>query len=264
MTLLHFIPLGCDGCWAGWQAVMGLGIAVIVLIGSLYMLLASNLGARLGYLVLMVSLMAWIILLSAMWLFGLPGTTPGTGPRGPEAQWVPFLPTSEQGKVFADTLSQFPDGATWKPIGTLFSGNVDSKGEFSTVRSTIESSLAALYAKQHLQATNPTDWSFRAAGIPPATPDEQTLPQAKVAFSKTGTPLLFGVDIPATSKHPEVVVFAYKNKGKVYLYALYFLIVGLLAFGIHLWLLARYERHQKERESALQPPAQPVVREPVG
>jgi replication initiation and membrane attachment protein DnaB len=60
-----------------------------------------------------------------------------------------------------------------------------------------------------------------------------------------------------------VVVFAYKNKGKVYLYALYFLIVGLLAFGIHLWLLARYERHQKERESALQSPAQPVVREPV-
>jgi hypothetical protein len=43
---------------------------------------------------------------------------------------------------------------------------------------------------------------------------------------------------------------------------LYFLIVGLLAFGIHLWLLARYEKKQKERESALQP-AQPVVREPV-
>jgi hypothetical protein len=263
MSLLHFIPLGCDGCWSGWQAVMGLGIAVIVLIGSLYMLLASNLGARLGYLVLMVSLMAWIILLAAMWLFGLPGTTPGTGPRGPEAQWVAFLPNSDQGKVFADTLSQFPTGSTWKPIGTLFSGNVDSKGEFSTVRSVVESSLAALYAKQHLPATDPADWSFRAAGIPPATPDEQTLPQAKVAFSKTGTPLLFGVDIPATSKHPEVVVFAYKNKGKVYLYALYFLIVGLLAFGIHLWLLARYERHQKERESALQSPAQPVVREPV-
>ena len=60
----------------------------------------------------------------------------------------------------------------------------------------------------------------------------------------------------------ETIVFAYKNKGKVYLYALYFLIVGILAFASHLWLLARYEKKQKERESALQP-AQPAVREPV-
>ena len=262
MALLHFIPLGCDGCFVGLPAVLSLAIAVLILIGSIYMLLASNFGARLGYLVLMVSLMAWIILLAAMWLFGLPGTTPGTGPRGPEASWIAFTPTSEQGKVFSDTLNQFPDGPTWKPIGTLFSGNIDSKGEFSTVRSVVEGSLAALAAKQHLQATDPTDWAFRAAGIPPATPDEEPLAQAKVAFSKTGTPLLFGVDIPATAKHPEVIVFAYKNKGKVYLYALYFLIVGLLAFGIHLWLLARYERKQKERESALQQ-APPAVREPV-
>ena len=101
MAFLHLIPLACDGCWSGWQAVLGLVIAVVVLIGSIYMLLASNFGARLGYLVLMVSLMAWIILLSAMWLFGLPGTTPGTGPRGAESAWVPFLQTSDQGKVFA-------------------------------------------------------------------------------------------------------------------------------------------------------------------
>jgi len=255
MAFLHLLPLACDGCWSGWQAWLGLFIGVTVLIGSIYMLLASNFGARLGYLVLMVSLMAWIILLSSMWLFGLPGTTPGTGPRGQEAQWIAFTPTSDQGKVFTDTLNQFPTGSTWKPIGTQFSGNIDSKGEFATVRTVVEQSLAALAAKQKTTATDPTDWAFRAAGIPPATPDEEPLPQAKVAFSKTGTPLIFGVDIPASSKHPETVVFAYKNKGKVYLYALYFLVVGILAFALHLWLLARYERQQKAREAALQPAA---------
>jgi len=253
MGFLHLIPLGCDGCWTGWQAVLGLVIAVAVLIGSIYMLLASNFGARLGYLVLMVSLMAWIILLSAMWLFGLPGTTPGTGPRGAEAQWIPFLQTSDQGKVFNDTLNAFPTGSTWKPIGTLFSGNVDSKGEFATVRTVVQGALAALDAKKKLPATDPTDWNFRAAGVPPATPDEEAFPQAKVAFSKSGTPLLFGVDIPASSKHPEVLVFAYRNKGKIYLYALYFLIVGILAFAVHVWFLARYEKAQKAREAALQP-----------
>ena len=255
MAFLHLIPLACDGCWSGWQAVLGLVIAVVVLIGSIYMLLASNFGARLGYLVLMVSLMVWIILLSSMWLFGLPGTPAGTGPRGAESAWIPFTPTSDQAKVFSDTLNNFPNGPTWKPIGTLFSGNIDSKGEFATVRTLVEESLAALAAKQKTQATDPKDWNFRAAGVPPSTPDEEPFPQAKVAFSKTGTPLIFGADIPATSKHPEVLVFAYKNKGKVYLYALYFLIVGILGFAVHLWFLARYERHQKEREAALQPQA---------
>jgi hypothetical protein len=249
----HLMPLACDGCWAGWQAVLGLAIAIIVLPGSIYMLLASNFGARLGYLILMVSLFAWIILLSAMWLFGVPGTTPGTGPRGTEATWIPFTPTSDQAKVFADTLNNFPNGPTWKPIGTVFSGNVDSKGEFSNVRAIVQQALAALDAKQKLPATDPTDWNFRAAGIPPATPVEQPYPQATVAFSKSGTPLLFGVDIPASSNHPETIVFAYRNKGKVYLYALYFFIVGILGFAVHLWFLARYERKQKEREVALQP-----------
>jgi hypothetical protein len=252
MALLHFLPLACDGCWSGWQAVLGLGIAVVVLIGSIYMLLASNLGARVGYLVLMVSLMAWIILLSAMWLFGVPGTTPGTGPRGPEAQWVPFLATSEQGQEFTTTLNQFPTGTMWKPIGTAFPGKIDSKGEFDTVRTVLKSALARLAEKQGTAATDPTDWGFRAAGIPPATPDEESLPQAKVAFAEQGTPLLFGVDIPATSKHPEVVVFAYRDKGKVFLYAFYFLVVAIVAFAFHLWLLARHERLQKEREAVLQ------------
>ncbi len=255
MAFLHLIPLACDGCWSGWQAVLALVIAVVVLIGSIYMLLASNFGARLGYLVLMVSLMVWIILLSSLWLLGLPGTPAGTGPRGQESAWIPFLASSDQGKVFADTLNTFPNGSTWKPIGTLFSGNIDSKGEFTVVRNLVEESLAALAAKQKLQATDPSDWNFRAAGVPPATPDEESYPQAKVAYSKTGTPLLFGVDIPATAKHPEVVVFAYRNKGKVYLYALYFLIVGIIGFAVHLWFLARYEQHQKEREAALQPAA---------
>jgi hypothetical protein len=252
-ALMHLLPLACDGCWTGWQAVLGLGIAVVVLIGSIYMLLASNFGARLAYLVLMMSLAAWIFLLSAMWLFGVPGTTPGTGPRGPEAAWVPFLPDSEQGQAFASTLQSFPSGSTWKPTGTLFSGNIDSKGELATVRTLIQDSLARLAKKQGLPATDPTDWTFRPAGIPPATPDEEAFPQAKVAFSKTGTPLIIGVDIPATAKHREFVVFAYRNKGKVYLYALYFLIVGILGFVVHLWLLARYETRQKEREAALVP-----------
>jgi hypothetical protein len=251
----HFIPLACDGCWGGWQAVLGLAIAVIVLIGSIYMLLASNLGARLGYLVLMVSLMAWMMLLSAMWLFGIPGTQPGTGPRGQEPQWIPFTATSDQAKEFTSVLNQFPTGTSWKPIGTEFPGKIDTKGELATVRAVVEDALARLATVNGTGATDATDWGFRAAGVPAATPDEEALPTAKVAFSEEGTPLLFGVTIPATSKHPETTVFAYRDPGKVYLYALYFLLVSVVGFAIHVWLLARYEDKQKAREAALAPAA---------
>src|SRR6266498_3354177 len=103
IAALHLIPLACAGSWAGWQAVLGLSIGVLVLIGSIYALLASNWGARLGYMVLMVALFAWMLLLSAMWLFGIPGTTPGTGPRGQEPQWIPFTATSDQAKGFASS-----------------------------------------------------------------------------------------------------------------------------------------------------------------
>jgi hypothetical protein len=250
---MPFVPLACDGCWSGWQAVFGLAIAVIVLIGSIYMLLASNLGARVGYLVLMTALFAWLLLLSAMWLVGVPGTTPGTGPRGPEPQWIPFTPTSAQAGDFKPALDTFPEGTGWKKIGTVFPGRIDSKGEFETIRSLVEDSESRLAKKQGLAATDPADWAFRASGVAAATPDEESLPQARVAYFQDGQTLLFGATIPSTSKHPEVTVFAYRDKGKVFLYALYFVIVSLLGFALHLWFLARHEAKQKEAEKEAEP-----------
>jgi hypothetical protein len=189
-----------------------------------------------------------------MWLFGLPGTQPGTGPRGAEPQWVPFTATSDQAKEFQASLNNFPSGSEWKPIGTLFPGKVDSKGEFNTVRTLIEQAEAGYsFVNKTGASQNPADWGFRPRGIEAASPDEQALPQATVAFSQKDTPLLIGVTIPATANHPETTVFAYRDRGKVFLYALYFLIVSVLGFALHVWLLARHEAHQRAREAALNP-----------
>ncbi len=61
-----------------------------------------------------------------------------------------------------------------------------------------------------------------------------------------------GVTIPATDDHREVTVFAFRDKGLVFLYSLYFLGVSILGFALHVWLLARLERKQKEREAELE------------
>jgi hypothetical protein len=258
--------LGCDGCFVGLPAIISLVIAVLALIGTIYVLLWSNLGARVGYLVLMVSFFAWMIILSAMGLFGAPGTTPGTGPRGAEPQWVAFTPDSEQGQAFREELATFP-GDGWSELdasGKVFPGKIDAKGELENVRTAIKNGEAALALAQKTRPDfKPEDYSFRPSKIPATTPDEENpelFPPATAAYKQVGNTLLFGARIPATSKHPEIVVFAYRDRGKVFLYALLFLAVSLFGFVLHLMLLGRSEKNQRRREAQLaeQEPRTPV------
>ncbi len=58
-------------------------IAVSVLCGSVYMILGTNLGARLGFLVALAALAGWMFLMGAIWW------SYGKGLLGPEASWKP-------------------------------------------------------------------------------------------------------------------------------------------------------------------------------
>lgn len=247
----YFAPLACDGCFVGFPAVLSLVIAVVVLIGSIWVLLASNLGSRQGYLVLMVSLGIWMIILSSLWLFGAPGTTTATGPRGREPAWVPFTPNSQVAtEDFPSELAQFPSG--WDAIGKEYPGKISSGGELENVRTTVETALAELAAAQGTKAKDPEDWAFRAKGVAATSPDQEALPQAEVRYLMSGNKLLFGAVIPATDDHPQTTVFAYRDKGLVFLYAAYFLIASVAIFLIHLVLLARFERKQNLQAAELE------------
>lgn len=252
MSAFDLSLLACDGCFKGIPAIISLVIAVVALIGSIYMLLWSNLGARIGYLVLMVSFFAWMIIMSGIWLFGAPGTTTNTGPRGREPAWVPFTSDSEQAQEFPQAVAGFPQG--WDVLtdeGKLYPGKIDAKGEFETVRAAVRANLAALAFKQEtIKKYDPLLFSFRAEKIPPATPAEQGYPPAEVAYRQEGGNLLFGARIPATDAHPEILVFARRDKGQVFLHGLISLVVSILGFIVHLLLLGRVENKQRERESA--------------
>jgi hypothetical protein len=56
-------------------------IAVAVLMGSVYMILATNLGARLGFLVALTGLAGWMLLMGIVW------TIYGIGLRGKDPTW---------------------------------------------------------------------------------------------------------------------------------------------------------------------------------
>lgn len=284
-TLLNLLPLlALEGDWADFRAVVVVVIAVVMLIGSIFMLLASNLGARLGYLVTILSLSGFMIIMSVMWMFGAPGTTTATGPRGPEPSWIPFTAESEQGKDLTRVLDSYPDG--WDRIvkkddngelvSTTYPGNIDSRGDLEQIRTSVTRALARaaerdaekLPANQKSAAlTKPENWLFIAADIGPATPEERELPAADVRYIFEGTRLFFGATIPAVTEaqcvkpdgakvanckpHQEVTVFAFRDKGKVYLQGLMFLLVSLLAFFSHLALIARFESKQKASDAAL-------------
>lgn len=252
-ALMNLIPLALEGQWRGWAAVGIVLTAVTLLIGSIYVLLWGIYGAKVAYLVLGTSLFGFLIILSLIWLVGAPGTVPGTGPRGTEPAWVAFLPDSEQGQEFRDALEQFPDG--WDKIGTKYPGGIDSAGEKDKARETIVAALARLAEFQGLPATKTDDWEFRAAGQKPTSPEEAALPAATVGFFQNDTPLLFGARIPATDKHREVLVFALRDKGKVFLPAAMFFVVSVVMFATHMTLLARDERRKKAKEQAAAEPA---------
>jgi hypothetical protein len=58
-------------------------IAVAVLMGSVYLILATNLGARLGFLVAFTALAGWMFLMGGVWW------TYGKGLLGPDPTWQP-------------------------------------------------------------------------------------------------------------------------------------------------------------------------------
>ncbi|HEX9711463.1 MAG TPA: hypothetical protein VGB52_02790 [Actinomycetota bacterium] len=251
MSWLTSLPVvfALEGEWDDVRAVLVVAVSVVVLIGSLYMLLASNYGARLGYLVLMVSLGIWMILFSLIWLVGVPGTVPGLGPRAEEPHWVPFKPDSEQAQEFRQAIDDFP--TDWDEPGEKYPGQIDSSGEFDTVKTVIQDALARDAQENDLAADLAEDWDFRLRGTEVPADEENPPPVASARFLQVDADtLLFGVTIPATDDHREVTVFALRDKGQVFLYALYFLIASIIGFALHAWLLVRYERTHEPAEGA--------------
>jgi hypothetical protein len=70
----------------GWEpelrGLLTVVIGVVVLCGSIYMVMATNMGARLGFLVALTGLAGWMMLMGmTWWIYGI-------GLRGPDPSWA--------------------------------------------------------------------------------------------------------------------------------------------------------------------------------
>jgi len=86
--------------------------AFTILCGSVYMLLATNSGARLGFLLAVAGLSGWMLIMGVVWMvFGI-------GLKGRDPEWKPkeLITGSLEGRATVEKMREFPNG--WKKLET--------------------------------------------------------------------------------------------------------------------------------------------------
>jgi hypothetical protein len=88
-------------------------LAIVLLPGSVYLLLATNVGSRLAFLVAVAGLSGWLMLLGIMWTV----TPSATGPKGRDPAWrVKGVVTGSLSAAAQEPLNaRFPAG--WEQLG---------------------------------------------------------------------------------------------------------------------------------------------------
>ena len=116
--------------------------AVILFVGSVYVILTAVFGLRMGYLVLAVSFFGWMIVLSVLWVFGAPGTPRDLGPRGTEPHWQVFAAATQDHVKTRFPETQFYPKGHWQDVNGVTQPSKD------TVTSVFQGYLQQQAAKQ--------------------------------------------------------------------------------------------------------------------
>jgi hypothetical protein len=223
----------------------GKGLAVVIagfvlFVGSVYVVMAAFMGRVMAYLVIAVSLFAWMIIWSTLWTFGASlfgvGTPKYQGPRGTEPYWgVIAAGVGDVDTKYPET-DQFPAG--WR----LAQGTA----AVATVRTAFQNYLTE-QAKEQLEEEGtkvclPTEKpEANCFVLDPAT---FVVTDVSFATARDGTHLAAGHSF-YTLGGPQVTLFAAHQKGNVPVYSVGFLLASILGFAIHLPLLDRAEKKRK-------------------
>jgi len=222
--------------------------AFVLLPGSVFMLLAANFGALKGYLIAATAFFGFLSLLSAIWLFGLPGTTPLTGPKGTQPTFKSFTLDDPAASKY-DSVRSFNGraGNGWQeaPAGAA-AGAQAGGGAQETLRADLDVARQTAVSKL-IQATNKNvKDSSRELDV--------TNVDAKAFYTiQDGTEVAAIVispkDPPAGSglRRPTFApktTFAYRDPGAPYLPSILFLAGSLVLFFVHMLGLGLVERRR--------------------
>jgi hypothetical protein len=243
------------------------GIAVVLtafvfLPGSVYMLLAANFGALKGYLIAATAFFGFLLLLSAVWLFGLPGTTPLTGPKGTQPTFRFFTIEDPVASTY-DSVRSFQGGAGngWQeaPTGEVEAGSAEEtlKADLDTARQKAVSDLIEEHNRDVEDSSKEYDVTNLDAKVFYTIQDGTEV--AAVVISPKDPLEGSGLERPDFAP---VTTFAYRDPGSPYLPSILFLVGSLVLFVVHMLLLGLAERRRPLGVALT--PATEAERQPAG
>jgi hypothetical protein len=219
-------------------------IGFVFLPGSVFMLLASNFGALKGYLIAATAFFGFLSMLSAVWLFGIPGTTPLTGPKGTQPTFKFFTINDPKASTY-DSVRDFQGGAGngWQaaPSGELQAGSPQEtlKADLDVARQTGVGDLIEEKNKDikdsslQLDATNLDGKAYYTI--------QDGTEVAAIVISPKTPPSGSGLKRPDFAP---ITTFAYRDPGNPRLPSILFLAGALVLFVVHLLLLGVAERRR--------------------
>ena len=110
-------------------------MALVLFVGSVYLMLSFVFGKWMGYLILAVCFAGWLMIHSSLWYFGFwaqgPGTPTNQGPRGNEPAWVVLEGGLSASNDFYATFDDYPS-APWEAPTKGQEGSVQSVSSAGT------------------------------------------------------------------------------------------------------------------------------------
>lgn len=212
------------------KGILVIVCALILFVGSVYVLVSAVFGLRMGYLVLAVSFFGWMIIFSAIWAFGAPGTLKNVGPRGTEAHWQVFAASTAPGTTLFPESVKYP-GPPWHTPPP----EDPEAASIPTVTTAFQNYLAA--QAERLLAAN-------GQGEVVIDPTTFVVQDVKFATARDGTHLAAATGF-LNSGGPGITLYAYHDSGNVPVWSWIFFIGSIIGFVIHLPFLDRAEKSRK-------------------
>ena len=236
--------------------------AFVLLPGSVYMLLAANFGALKGYLIAATAFFGFMVMLSAIWTFGLPGTPALTGPKGVEPTFR-FFTIDDPAAGTYDSVRDFQGGAGngWEaaPEGEAAAGS-----EEGTLQADLQTASQRAVADLIEETNKDVEDSSEELDVTNLDPKvfytiQDGTEVAAIVISPKDPPEGSGLERPDFAPK---TTFAYRDPGNPYLPSILFLVASVVLFVVHLFLLGLAERRRPLGIS--QTPATEPDRQPAG
>jgi hypothetical protein len=113
------------------KGILVVTIAVAILMGSIYLIVATNTGARLGMLISLAGLFGWMSIMTLFWWI----QPPGIGPSGKLPSWGVqeiFIHDPSSPPANLQELNDLPDPSQIATAADIIAANPDIAGDFVT------------------------------------------------------------------------------------------------------------------------------------